>query len=328
MRPRISLICIVLNVAKYIEDTIKNIQAQTCGEWELIFVDGASTDGTQEIIKKYQKNDPRIKLLSEPDEGPWDATEKGVAMAKGEFMMIIAGQDGFADNEWFAKCLRVLDADKTVSLVWASTRDMTDDGRLINDEKHVTYSHFLGHEGRFDAARIVAGKFFEVARDIMFGSSGRRKILLKKMFSPTARLKLNFFTHRSFPGGVPQKEDWFRYWLDTGVAFSEQPMCVAIRVYLDCVAKYPRGSRIVMNHIADFHYNFNAKGYLSRYIPTLAGYGRMHPGNSGDRLAGELYRTQEEYFRKILALRKRILAGHEPMTFRDRDGKPVYTKKF
>ena len=126
----------------------------------------------------------------------------------------------------------------------------------------------------------------------------------------------------------PQKEDWFRYWLDTGTAFSEQPMCVAKRVYLDCVAPYPRGSRIVMNHIMDFHYNFNTKGYLAYYIPTLAGYGRIHPDNSGARLPGELYSATEKYLQKVFAQRKRFIDNHEEMVFVNRDGKEVSRKIF
>lgn len=328
MRPRISLICVVLNVAKYIEGMIQNVRAQTYDGWELLVIDGASTDGTQKIVEKYAKIDHRIKFKSEPDEGPWDATEKGMAMAQGEFIMIIAGQDGFLDNEWFAKCLKILDGDKSISLVWASTRGMSDDGKLLPEE-HITYSHFIKNEGKADVVQHVARKLFQVLKDILFGGSSRRKMLLKKIFSKTAVLKLNFFMRRGFPGGVmPQKEDWFRYWLDTGTTFSEQPMCVSKRVYLDCVAKYPRGSRIVMDHITDFHYNFNVKGYLSYYVPTLAAFGRMHPDNSGARIPGELQSAAEKYLQKILALRKRILGNHEEMVFVDRDGKEVSRKKF
>jgi hypothetical protein len=205
---------------------------------------------------------------------------------------------------------------------------MSDGGELLSEE-HVTYSHFIASEGNVKITQHVVRKAFQVLRDLLFGSSVRRKILLKKIFSKTALLKLNFFTRRGFAGGVmPQKEDWFRYWLDTGIPFSEQPMCVAKRVYLDCVAKYPRGSRIVMNHIMDFHYNFNAKGYLSSYVPTLAAFGRMHPGNSGDRVPHELQRATESYLQRVLALRKRIAVNHEEMIFVGRDGKEVSRKIF
>ncbi len=325
--PRISLVCVVLNVARYIEETIKSIQFQTSKEWELILIDGASTDGTVEIIAKYAKEDPRIKFKSEPDEGPWDATEKGMAMARGEFVMLVAGQDGFLDREWFEKCLKVFDSDKSVSLVWASTRGMHDNGTLF-PEKHISYSHLNYKEGKAEIVKNIILKILRMARDLLFNSPVKRKILLKKIFSKTSLLKFNFFVHRNFPNGVPQKENWFRYWLDTGTPFSEQPMCVVKNVYLDCVSKYPRGSHIIMEHIIDFHYNFNAKGYISYYIPTLAGYGRSHPDNSGSRIPEVLHSSMEKYMKKILLLRNRIIKNHEEMVFVDRDKNVVSKVKF
>ncbi|OGZ00153.1 MAG: hypothetical protein A2945_00475 [Candidatus Liptonbacteria bacterium RIFCSPLOWO2_01_FULL_52_25] len=328
MPPRISLICVVLNVAKYIEETIKNIQAQTYDGWELLVIDGASVDGTQAIVEKYTKKDPRIKLFSEPDEGPWDATDKGVARAEGEFLMVVGGQDGFLDNEWFAKCLKIFDADKSVSLVWASTRGMSEDGKLLPEE-HITYSYLMKPERRAKTALVIAQKMYKVIRDLIFLDPARRKILLKKVFSKTSIFRFNFYTRRSFPGGVPpQKEDWFKYWLDTGTPFSDQPICMSKKVYLDCVPQYRRGSGNLNDHRPALFYNFNSKGYLAYYVPILAGFGRTHPGNSGDRIPRVLYDSDDKYLQKLLDLRKRFLVNHEEMVFVDRDGNEVSRRKF
>lgn len=326
-KPRISLICVVLNVAKYIEVTIKNVQEQTSDEWELVVVDGASTDGTQAIVERLAKLDPRIKFKSEPDDGPWDATDKGVDMSEGEFLMVIGGQDGFLDKDWLKKCLEVFDADKSVSLVWAPTRGMYDNGTLM-PEDNISYSHFMHRENPFIVFWNLVKKGFRMLRTIIVGPSEKRRILLKKIFTPTARLRANFFMQRSFPGGIaPQKEDWFRYWLDTGLPFSDQPICVSKRVYLDCVGRYAPGKNI-NNHRTDFFYNFNAKGYLSYYIPVLAGYGRQHPGSSGERIADVLFESDEAYLRKILSLRKKYLVKHEQMVFVDREGHEVARRTF
>ena len=135
--PKFSIIIPTRNVEKYIEQTIESVLEQSCQDWELLIMDGASTDNTAAIVKKYANRDPRIKFYSEPDESNWEATEKGVALASGEFLDILAGQDGFLDSEWLRKCLEVFDADKSVSLVWASTRGMRDDGTLYPEE-HIT----------------------------------------------------------------------------------------------------------------------------------------------------------------------------------------------
>lgn len=325
--PRISLICVVLNTARYIDQAIKSIISQTYQHWELIVIDGASSDGTQAIVESYARNDSRIHLYSEPDEGPWDATEKGLAKARGEFIMIISGNDGFLDKTWFEKCISILDSDKSISLVWASTCKMTEDGKLWPED--INYSHFINKEKNTDIAKHIFSKFFKIIKDLITGSPSRKKFMLKKIFSKTAILKLNFFTRRKFKNGVfPQKENWFRYWLDTGTPFSEQPMCVAKSVFLDCTSRYPRGSHIVMNHIVDFHYNFNAKGYLSYYVPIRAGFGRDHSDSSGARIPEELFKATNNYLKKVLELRKKILKNKTEMVFVNRFGEEVLRKKF
>jgi glycosyltransferase involved in cell wall biosynthesis len=327
-KPRISLICVVLNVAPYIEEVIRNTQAQSYPHWELVIVDGASTDGTQAIVERMMKEEPRIKFKSEPDEGPWDATDKGLDMAEGEFIMVVGGQDGFLDNDWFAKCIKVFDEDKSVSLVWAPTRAMDDDGTLLPEE-NVSYSHFMKSQSFFATLGVVVKKIAKIIRDLIKEPMVKKKVLLKKIFAPTALLRVNFFTRRSFPNGIaPQKEDWFRYWLDTGIPFSDQPICVSKRVYEDCVPRYIPGSKVINDHRTSFFYNFNSKGYLSYYIPVLAGYGREHPGSSGDRIPMELFESDEKYMRKVLALRNKLIGGHGEMIFLDRDGKETSRRKY
>ena len=317
----------VMNVAKYIEVTIDSIQAQTFKDWELIIMDGASKDGTQAIVERYAKDDPRIRLKSEPDEGPWDATEKAMAMAEGEYIMIVSGNDGFLDNTWFQTCMDIFDRDKTVSLVWASTRGMHDDGTLA-PASDLSYSHLTQQETTSEFAGNIVKKIGMTIHDLVFGSPARRKTLWKKLTSKTAVLKMNFYFRRDFPQGFPEKEEWFRYWLDTALPFSEQPMCLPKHVYLNCVRKYPKGSRKIMDHIMDLHYNFNAKGYLSYYVPRLAGWGRDHPGKSGDRIPEVLQRETDHYMQKVLELRKRYVEDHEEMVFIDRDGHEVSRRIF
>ena len=83
-----------------------------------------------------------------------------------------------------------------------------------------------------------------------------------------------------------------------------------------------------MDHFMDLFYNFNAKGYLAFYIPTLATFGRVHPGNSGDSIPLELLRVENIYLKKVLSLRKRILGGHDEMVFIDRNKNEISRRKF
>lgn len=91
MWPRISLVTPVRNSGKYIEQTIASVLAQEYPNLEYIVVDGASTDGTLEIIRKYEGH--LNFWISEPDRGMYDALNKGFARSTGEIMGWISATD-------------------------------------------------------------------------------------------------------------------------------------------------------------------------------------------------------------------------------------------
>lgn len=82
--PKISLVTAVYNGAQYIEDTLRSILDQGYPNLEYVVVDGASTDGTVETIRKYEKY--LTRWISEPDKGVYDALNKGFAWTTGEIM--------------------------------------------------------------------------------------------------------------------------------------------------------------------------------------------------------------------------------------------------
>ena len=94
--PLISVITVVLNDVKNIEKTITSVITQTYSNIEYIIVDGGSTDGTIEIIKKYQKH--ISVLVSEPDKGIYDAMNKGTSLATGKWISYMNSDDTFNAN--------------------------------------------------------------------------------------------------------------------------------------------------------------------------------------------------------------------------------------
>ncbi|HEV9037865.1 MAG TPA: glycosyltransferase family 2 protein [Puia sp.] len=89
----VTIITIVYNGEKYIEDTIRSVGAQTYPNIEYIIVDGGSTDSTPDIIGKYR--DTVTTLIMEKDEGISDAFNKGLRLAKGEIIGIINADDWY-----------------------------------------------------------------------------------------------------------------------------------------------------------------------------------------------------------------------------------------
>lgn len=95
--PKFSIITVTYNAEKVLEDTIQSVIAQTYHRIEYIIIDGASKDGTPKIIEKYRD---RIHILvSEPDKGLYDAMNKGIALATGDYLCFLNAGDSFhADN--------------------------------------------------------------------------------------------------------------------------------------------------------------------------------------------------------------------------------------
>jgi glycosyltransferase involved in cell wall biosynthesis len=96
---KISLITVSYNSASTIGDTFDSILSQTHPNIESIVVDGASTDGTLDIIKAFEpKFNGRMRWISEPDAGIYDAMNKGVQMATGNIVGILNSDDFYTNH--------------------------------------------------------------------------------------------------------------------------------------------------------------------------------------------------------------------------------------
>jgi glycosyltransferase involved in cell wall biosynthesis len=94
---KVSLITVTYNSAAYLQDCIDSVVQQRYPDIEHIVIDGGSTDGTLDIIKKYDNH--IAKWVSEKDKGMYDAINKGIAMATGDIVGILNSDDMFASND-------------------------------------------------------------------------------------------------------------------------------------------------------------------------------------------------------------------------------------
>lgn len=92
----VSIITVSYNSIGTISDTIKSVLAQTYPDIEYIIIDGSSTDGTIELINSFGKS--ISKFISEPDNGIYDAINKGIRLSTGNIVGIINSDDFFYDN--------------------------------------------------------------------------------------------------------------------------------------------------------------------------------------------------------------------------------------
>lgn len=91
----ISVITVCYQAEHVIDRTIKSVLAQTYPHVEYLIIDGASTDGTEELVKPYAR-DGKLQWFSEPDEGIYDAMNRGVARASGDYVIFLNAGDTFS----------------------------------------------------------------------------------------------------------------------------------------------------------------------------------------------------------------------------------------
>lgn len=92
--PKVSVITVCYNAVSTIENTIKSVLGQTYINIEYIIIDGGSTDGTTKVLEKYRD---QLKWISERDSGIYDAMNKGVEMASGDWIYFLGSGDVLLD---------------------------------------------------------------------------------------------------------------------------------------------------------------------------------------------------------------------------------------
>lgn len=158
---KVSVITVVYNDVKNIEKTIKNVLKQTYTNLEYIVVDGASKDGTLDIIKKY---DGKLRWVSEPDKGIYDAMQKGAEMATGEWII-------------FRNCGDYFFHPSSIETIFHSYQNENDEGLLLANTR------FFKNYGYKDVKPSILIKDYFDAMPMLHPSTFiRRSLQLKYPF--------------------------------------------------------------------------------------------------------------------------------------------------
>jgi putative colanic acid biosynthesis glycosyltransferase len=135
--PVVSIVTVAYNAAATIEATIQSVISQTYGPVEHIIVDGGSSDGTAEIIRRYEQY--LGSWVSEEDNGIYDAMNKGVAAARGEWVLFLNCGDTLAGRDVLAKTFsRELPG---IDIIFGNTLETTA-GKRLRPPSHVDRGFF------------------------------------------------------------------------------------------------------------------------------------------------------------------------------------------
>lgn len=125
----VSIITPLYNGAKYVGKTIESVLAQDYSEWEMIIVNDGSVDNSEEVVKGYAQNEPRIKYVKQKNGGSASARNNGIRRADGQYIALLD-----ADDLWGPKFLSSQIAfmkEKGSFLVHASYKRINEEGQEI-----------------------------------------------------------------------------------------------------------------------------------------------------------------------------------------------------
>jgi len=133
-KPLISVVTVVFNGELYLEETILSVLNQTYDNVEYIIIDGGSTDGTVDIIKKYE--DAIDYWVSESDICVYDAMNKGITLSSGEWLNYMNGGDSFAQDTVLADLSKDIIAHPHVSIFYSDTIRVNRKKRRVGENDH------------------------------------------------------------------------------------------------------------------------------------------------------------------------------------------------
>ena len=92
--PKVSIVVPVYNAARFLEDTIRSVQAQTEKDWELLLVDDCSTDESRDVITRISERDSRVRLIRQAQNaGAAAARNRGICEAAGKYLAYLDADD-------------------------------------------------------------------------------------------------------------------------------------------------------------------------------------------------------------------------------------------
>ena len=161
MDPLFSIITVTWNAAAAIVPTLESVQRQTSSDYEMLIVDGASTDDTLRIVR--EASIASLRVFSEPDKGLYDAMNKGLALARGRYIIFLNAGDAFASDTVLARLAML--ATENPGVIYGQTQ-LVDDARDVVGMRHLTAPKRLT-AASFLNGMVVCHQAFVARRDLV-----------------------------------------------------------------------------------------------------------------------------------------------------------------
>lgn len=165
--PLFSIITVCYNAADTIDRTIASVDNQSFTDYEHLVVDGASTDGTPSMVLGHEN--PLRRMISEPDNGLYDAMNKGMSFANGKYLIFLNAGDSFRDSEVLSDYAHVIRENDEPAVVYGQTNLVNREGEYVAP-RHLTAPETLNLQS-FADGMVVCHQAFVPLRRIAPGFS-------------------------------------------------------------------------------------------------------------------------------------------------------------
>lgn len=162
MHPLFSIITITYNAADTVEPTLRSIAEQTCKLYEHLVIDGASTDNTLQLVNRAAN--PLTTIVSEPDRGLYDAMNKGLARAIGDYVIFLNAGDSFHSPDTLQLIADAAMDNDYPGIIYGQT-DIVDSDRRRIGPRHLTAPEVLELKS-FADGMVVCHQAFVALRKI------------------------------------------------------------------------------------------------------------------------------------------------------------------
>ena len=216
---KISIITVCYNSEKTIINTLDSLASQVDQNIEHIIVDGASTDSTLNIVKKFSHV---AKLISEPDKGIYDAMNKGIKLASGDVIGTLNADDFYIDDLVLSEVAKVFEDESVgacfADLVYVSQNDTNKIVRYWKSQDYVTglfKSGWMPAHPTFFARKNVYEKYglfdlsYKIAADfeLLFRLIEQNKIKTKYIPKVIVKMRLGGTTNKSLSNVIAQNKE-------------------------------------------------------------------------------------------------------------------------
>ncbi len=162
LHPKFSIITVTYNAGATLEDTIQSVITQTYRNLEYIIIDGGSKDQTLEIIEQYR---PHIhKVVCEPDKGLYDAMNKGIKQATGDYICFLNAGDELHEDDTLLLMVHSITESTLPDVLYGETAIVDEEGHFVRMRRLSAPEHLTWKS--FKSGMLVCHQAFFARRDL------------------------------------------------------------------------------------------------------------------------------------------------------------------